>query len=536
MAENPRRPLLNPVLRFNKEPKPEGISGGGKNAGGIKTERLPEQRRALAAQFTGLAAQAAARPRFDGRVVLYAAMFDDSLAPTWTPSDLFHFDRDARLVAPFRAGYLVEIAASSLAGFARLVERTDLAKDQVDISRVEKVRFFEDEDAAGASSLDAIWEMAPETETGRAFVVWLMPLLGREAAEQLIHAFSALRDDTVIPPAPLLDRLAAEMDANVPAVMRRSLRAAATAGDRFNLALREYRLRRRARTTVIVPTPDALHQLVASGTVFRIEPVQPISSTSPGEGREPDRPLPSDMASLPIVGVVDGGLSAASYRHAEAWRAPALVRDGAADTLHGNRVTSLVVQGHDWNNNLTLPPLYCQVGTVQAVARQGVRAFVDPQDFIAYLDGVMAANPDTRVWNFSLNQRQPCQLDTVSPLGHDIALLARKHRVLPVVSIGNRPGDLLQPPADCEAAVTVGGRLHGDNGAPGGGMPRQPVRAGAFEHAQAGPFAFFPCARPGWDGDFRIELFHGADLATRRAHHAARARGVAGPSEGPVAP
>ena len=133
-------------------------------------------------------------------------------------------------------------------------------------------------------------------------------------------------------------------------------------GDRIKIAVREYRLRRRSRTTVIVPTRDALQQLVASGTVFRIEPVQPINSTSPGEGREPDRPLPTNMASLPIVGVVDGGMTAASYHVAEAWRAPPLIRDGAADTPHGNRVTSLIVQGHDWNNNLTLPPLYCQVG------------------------------------------------------------------------------------------------------------------------------------------------------------------------------
>lgn len=471
MADPPRRPLLNPVLRFTKEPKPEGISGGGKNAYGIKTDRLSDQRRALASQFSRLAAAAVQQPRFDERVVLYAAMFDDSLAPTWTPSDLFHSTRDARLVAPYRAGYLVEVTASQLAGFARLVQMTDGAKDQVDISRVESVRFFTDSDAVGASSLDAIWQTAPETNGGRAFVIWLMPLRGHDAAEDLIRTFAALRDHTITAPPPLLAGVRAALDANVPAVMRRSLSAAVAAGDRFNLAVREYRLHRRARTTVIVPTPAALQQLVASGTVFRIEPVKPISSTSPGEGREPDRPLPADMASLPIVGIVDGGMSAASYQPAEAWRAPPFVRNGIADVQHGNRVTSLIVQGHDWNNNLTLPPLYCQIGTVQAVPRESAQALIDPQDFIVYLDSVMTANPDTRVWNFSLNQKQECPLDSVSQLGHDIALLARKHRVLPVISIGNKPGNRLQPPADCEAAITIGGRLHGDNGAPAGVCP-----------------------------------------------------------------
>ncbi|MFT9291446.1 S8 family serine peptidase [Gluconobacter oxydans] len=472
MAETPRHPLLNPVLRFTKDPKPEGISGGGKNAKGIKVDRLPGQRQSLSLQFSALAAEVTKRPHFDGRVIMYAAMFDDSLAPTWTPGDLFQAARNAHLIAPYRAGYLVEVAANRLADFAQLVQKTTLAKDEVDISRVESVRFFADADAAGASTLNAIWEAATETDGGRPFVVWLMPLRGREAAENLIQNFAALRDGTISPPPPLLADVTAALDANVPAAMRHSLRTAVTAGDRFSLAVREYRLHRRARTTVIVPTPAALQQLVASGTVFRIEPVQPISSTSPGEGREPERPLPADMKSLPIVGIVDGGMSASSYRHAEAWRAtPPFIRDSIADLKHGNRVTSLIVQGHDWNNNLTLPSLYCQFGTVQAVPRDNAGALVNPQDFIAYLDSVMTANPETKVWNFSLNQKQECPLDSISPLGHDIALLARKHRILPIISIGNKPGNRLQPPADCEAAVTIGGRLHGDNGAPGGECP-----------------------------------------------------------------
>ena len=83
----------------------------------------------------------------------------------------------------------------------------------------------------------------------------------------------------------------------------------------------------------------------------------------------------------------------------------------------------------------------------------------------------MEANPDTRVWNFSLNQPEACQLDCVSPLGHDIALLARKHKLLPVISIGNKPGKNASNRRDCEAAITVGGRLHGEDGAPAGECP-----------------------------------------------------------------
>ena len=472
MVDAPRRPLLKPVLRFIKDPKPEGVSGGGKNVRSIKTDRLLEQRRILSGQFLALSEKAAQHPHFDGRVVLYAAMFNDSLAPSYTPLDLFNATRNARLIAPYRSGYLIEMAANQLAPYARIILSTALTKDLVDISRVKSVRFFDSEDVAGSVTLDEIWESAPETEEGKAFVVWLMPLRGQEAAEELIHQFAALRDSTLLfPPPPLLTAVDVGTDTVVPVAMRRSLRAAGASGDRINLAMRTYRLHRRARTTTIVPSRAALDQLVASGTVFRIESVQSMSSTSPGEGREPDRPLPENMTTLPIVGVVDGGLTATSYHHAEAWRAPPLVPQGTADTQHGNWVTSLVVQGHDWNNNLTLPPLYCQIGTVQALAKKSSGTFVDPQDFIAYLDGVMAANSETRVWNFSLNQSNSCDLEAVSALGHDIAVLARRHDVLPVISVGNKPGTRLQPPADCEAAITVGGRIHDNNGEPAGKCP-----------------------------------------------------------------
>ncbi len=120
---------------------------------------------------------------------------------------------------------------------------------------------------------------------------------------------------------------------------------------------------------------------------------------------------------MPIVGVVDGGLTASSYKAAEAWKAPAFVKDGQADTVHGNRVTSLVVQGHDWNNKLSLPALYCQVGTVQAVPKKGAPALLDPQSFIAYLDAVISVYPQTKVWNLSFNEPAACDLEAVSYLG-----------------------------------------------------------------------------------------------------------------------
>ena len=467
MSDTPRRPLLNPVLRFKKEAKPESVTGGGKSAGGIKTDRLTDQRRRLAAQFTEMASHIASQPRFNNRAVVYAAMFDDSFAPTWTPSDLFQGEHGGQLIAPYRAGYLVEIKADRLATYAGFVQHTGRTKEMVDISRVESVAFFGEADAARSRPVEELWQAAPEVEGGRSFLVWLMPLRDQDAAEDLLQRVASLRDGVIASPPALLSSVGAD---GVPAV-RRSLRSAAGGGDRISLAMREYRQSRRARTIVVIPSAAALQTLVASGSVFRIEPVQPITTTSPGEGREPDRPLPADMTDLPIVGVVDGGLTASSYLPAEAWRVPPLIGDRHADAKHGNQVTSLIVQAHDWNNNLAIAPLYCQVGTVQAVAKKGAPVTTDPQDLVTYLDAVMAAKRGTRVWNLSLNQPYACEHDSISPLGHDLAQLARKHGVLPIISVGNKPGNHVQPPADCEAALTVGGRLHDKDGSPGGQCP-----------------------------------------------------------------
>ncbi len=49
--EQPRRPILNPVLKFTKDPRPEGIVGRGKSRAGIRYERLEDQREVLSEAF-----------------------------------------------------------------------------------------------------------------------------------------------------------------------------------------------------------------------------------------------------------------------------------------------------------------------------------------------------------------------------------------------------------------------------------------------------------------------------------------------------
>ncbi|MBZ9803364.1 S8 family peptidase [Mesorhizobium sp. ES1-6] len=470
--EQSRRPILNPVLRFTKDPRPEGITGRGKNRTGIRFERLDDQRSVLSDAFAGLNRRQEQLATAAGRTMIYASMFSDSRATTWTPTDIFNADRGASIVAPYRSGYLVEIETSRLGFYSSLMIAADVDRDMVDISRVEDVRAYDSNDVAHGIGIDRLWELAPEIGAGRAFTLWFMPYRDNASAEVVLQEIGRLRDEEVLgslPTAPLLQLPALPVAPGEETGQR--LRLVSSLTDRISFALRDYRARHRAKTGVIIRDRERLASILGSAAVFRLDPMPVIASTSPGEGTEPQRPLPASLASMPIVGVVDGGLTASSYQPAEAWRAQPLVPTGFADARHGNKVTSLIVQGHDWNNRLQLPSLYCRAGIVQVVPREGSGYFLDPDSLTPYLDVVMAAHPETKVWNLSLNQRTDCDLNQVSALGHDLAVLARKHGVLLVISTGNQPSGRMQPPADCEAALTVGGRLHLSDGAPGGKCP-----------------------------------------------------------------
>ncbi len=60
------RPVLNPVLRFTKEPRPESVTAGGKNAKSVRADRLAGQREHLARELKTLASVAEDQPKFTG--------------------------------------------------------------------------------------------------------------------------------------------------------------------------------------------------------------------------------------------------------------------------------------------------------------------------------------------------------------------------------------------------------------------------------------------------------------------------------------
>ena len=464
MAETDR-PLLNPVLALHVEPKREAAPTGGKSRKDIVTGRLADQRRVLSRDLTSIYERRARLRTFGGRVQLVARMFDDSLAATKTPSSLFAAGTGARLVAPMRRGYLIEAQVDALPSLSRFVQMDTTVAAQVDISRVEHVHAFGPDDVLRGRNIDALWGDAPDYENGKGFLLAFAPFRDGGARENLMQRLAQYAQDQVLlPTSPTVSipRSAEGEDAV-------ALPVSAASQSSLVIGLRQYRNSGRARIIVQIASREALSEIVASGTVFRIDPVPQIEVTSPGEGAHPG-PLPPDLSGQPIVGVVDGGRTAPTYDGAEVWRVAPLVRDRDADHKHGNRVTALAVHGHAWNTNLPLPELFCRVGTVQAVPRPNSGHRHNPQQLISYLDRVMNLHRNTRVWNMSFNEILPCDSDQVSFLGHEIARLARAYDVLPVISAGNKIAsnqERIAPPADCEASLVVGGRKFDGEGAPG---------------------------------------------------------------------
>jgi hypothetical protein len=446
-----------PLLTLKVPARPETRTGGGKGRRSIKLERLAPQTAVLSGEAATLASTARDRPAFAGRVHLVARMFDDSFATTHTPNDLFEAPSGFEIVAALDDGYLIEAGTDALRALPGRIHLQRSAKIQADISRVESLSFFKPA-VLSDDKRSAMWNSATSREGGRLFFAWLVPTKSAEAREAVLAEVDRLRTGQIISLAPM--PVLASEKALVPRVP-----------DRLEIARREYRRTGAALLPVVASSERALAQLMGSGTVVRVDPVRPIGVAAPGEGVEPSPPV--DLSQEPVVAVIDGGRTAPSYDHAEAWRAtPTYVGDGDADARHGNAVVSLVVNGHAWNNNRRLPPLNCRVGIVQAVPKPNSGLLTDELDLLDYLAAVARTQPTTRVWNISANV-PPVDGDHVSVFGHGLAKLARAASILPVVSIGNTSeGDRrLQPPADCEAALVVTGCSALSDGSAGAGCP-----------------------------------------------------------------
>lgn len=450
------RPLLNPVLSLRIDPRPEGVTGGGKNRKMIKQGRLLEQRRTLSEQFNQLEKMADSTRTYNGFLSVSIEMYEDAFAASKTPHDFFTANANARIVSPLPRGYLVEIPVAELPSLSAAALSDERVSSLVDLSNIVSIKAFTT-DELSSQSLEDIWNQALPVNDGRLIRIRFLPHRDRAARQDVMAHLSQQQADGIF----------SAIDTR-----RSDARPSGTdTTSSLAVGMRNYRNTPRGYATILVKDLPRLRQLNASGAVFRFDPVRQISATSPGTGAEPV-PDPDAPAALnyPVVGVIDGGLKLNRYNNQIAWEAEAYVSDGDADTVHGNEVASLVIHGHAWNNNLNLAPLDCRIGVAQAIAKRGSTGVYTTESFLWYLESLIKTHTDVKVWNLSFNEDIVCEEDEFSDLGHRIAEIARKHDVLPVISAGNRNNKTITrlcPPADCEAGITVAGRNSDDIGNPG---------------------------------------------------------------------
>ena len=450
-----------PVLYLKIRPASEPVEGSGRvNI----LEEYESRRLNLVARVEELVSLTSERTRwFGGYCLLHVEMDPRCWAPSWTPDNLFSAGTRGTLVAPWYGGYLVQIPLSARSALLRALNSPTSEKQKQNISMIAELRPVHE--VRGSAEAETAWRDRRQKGAGLPlFIASLAPFQVRAAREEVV---TRLRDvlagrgligrlpEGIAPPPPNLPAPSAPRD-----LTRENGMAPYLQG----------------RANRILLTAAGLEDLLsasASGTIVRWDPVNPLAPTAPGLGPAPTG-MPNVGAETPVVGVIDGGLNSARYEDAVAWRAAPFIEERMLDTIHGNCIAGLIVDGHLWNNRLSLPPMFCRLGIAPAVPGDNFVGEWDHNALLSYIDRVIAEHSDTKVWNISANLEHACDPERVSELGNALNVIARRRNVLLVISAGNRGNDgfdNIAPPADSNAAITVSGRLHDIVGGVGEACP-----------------------------------------------------------------
>lgn len=453
MATGNGKATINPILSFLEKPVPKGVTGGGKNADGISWSRLEAQQESLSENLKDIQSDKELIPH-SGKIHLLVKMFDDSLAPSWTPNDLFETNSLTRIVSPAYKGFLVETTKAKLDDVINRIKSAQTDKIKVDISRLKSISGFGKKEILRKN--DDLFDVNEKTE--KEFNVWLLPFHDPNARISVANELKSLvKDGTLEFGDQKFTNVFEEAGDN-------------STNSNFIERLNRYLAEGYLSFTTILKTKNDFQKLISSGAIYRIEPVNSITtkSTPPGSGKEPS-PKRIDHENAPVVVIVDGGCSAPSYVPLNVMKIRPLIEQSDADLKHGNRITSIICQASGWNNNLSLPSLECKFISVQAINKVGVANQPTAEQFINYLRRVAEKTKGVAsVWNLSFNESSPSKnFEEISYLGHEINAIAREFNILPVISIGNIDNSnqsKLCPPADCEAALTIAGRTATNNG------------------------------------------------------------------------
>ncbi|HFI5674294.1 TPA: S8 family peptidase [Klebsiella michiganensis] len=472
MPKNKTPPLLNPIITLLKPPIPEAIHGGGKSRKDIVISRLSEQRASLSGKISKIIENSEKITKHGGKFHVLSSMHPDSLAPSYTPDSLFSPKTSTRIIAPAYNGYLIEVNENSLRKLKNKIEQSTTVNDLVDITRIQDIKTYDINCTLRNKELNDFWEESWDLDCFQ-FNIWLMPYHDSKSKNSVIDTLLSLYQNERF--------IFGHPDFDIENTNEDNFRlnpSGKTIPPSLVNTIRRYQRSGNGSLTITIETKSDLKKILESSTIYRIDPVSPLSvtDTPPGNGQEPTPPT-SIINTLPSVVVVDGGCNAKSYAGLNIHKITPLIPDHDADCKHGNKVVSIICHGYAWNNNLILPQLQCSYISAQAIAKRSATKQPSPDQFLNYLRKVaIETHSKTKVWNLSFNESLPnFNSSEISYLGHKINELARQFDFLPIISIGNvsteNPDKLLCPPADCESALTVSGRLATAQGTPSNGCP-----------------------------------------------------------------
>ena len=447
---NSQRPVLNPLLSLVTDPRPKSGKGRSKARSNIKNDRLSTQSSHLRNNLIFIEEDFFPRASHNGRVLIYAEMFEDSLSPTFTPDDLFEHRNESEIITSLKSGYLVEIKKSSIKKLSNTINVPKNVGQEVDISRINDIKPYSTSDIYTSEEVSEIWRKATSISGKlRKLEFWLLPFKSEESRQHIAsHVLNIIENENIH--------------------FHREISSEHDARERFINKLSNYSRGKNQRLVVFIDNKSKLDALMAAETIARLEPVAPFQTAlPPGEGVEPTT-LPTNIANAPIVGVIDGGVNAHSLSAAIAGKPETpLVADHLANFKHGNRVASTVIDASGWNNNVLIPNLPCRIVPLQILSKNPLLA-PDDEQTLDYIEEQITAFPNVRVWNLSCTKPFECEGDDLSFVGSKLGQIAQDHGVLFVICAGNLDGDgtRIAPPADCERALCVGGRVHEASGRP----------------------------------------------------------------------
>lgn len=282
---NNSKKVLNPLLSFLEDPTPKSVNGGGKNANGILWARLDIQKEALSESLDSIR-QDKTIIAHAGKIHLLIKMFNDSLAPSWTPTDLFETNPYTRLVSPAYNGFLVETSKDKIPEIIKKIKGASNDRIKVDISRLESIKAFDRSEVLRGRSLSEL----EFNDQDNQFNVWLLPFHDPNARFSVAEELEELVDEDVITfGESVYDNIFEE--------------GKKISGSRsFKRKLKQYLSHGHLTFTAIVKNKEDFNQLIGSGGIYRIEPVKKVTTKSipPGDGAEPS-PKMINKETAPVV-------------------------------------------------------------------------------------------------------------------------------------------------------------------------------------------------------------------------------------------